>query len=667
MKKQAGFTLVDMAMMLAVVGVLTASLLSSSTVKKETKYLTTSTTHMQEINDAITQYYIKFGALPCPASATVQPNTASFGKATDCAAAAVAGVTDPAVPMGYAATDAIRIGVVPTRTLALPDSYLFDEWGNRLTYAVIKKLAIDSSNFSAYSTAVTTGVIQINNAGGTQLSSNDPTDFTAYVVVSHGKDAKGSYGVKGVANAACDATNLDKENCNNDYVFINSSIADEVAGAGYFYDLVKVASKSDIDAEAVATVSTSTWTSVALGDGHTCGIKSDSTLWCWGKNTNGQVGDGTTVDKNTPTEVSGGGAWTSVAVSPYYSVCGIKSDSSLWCWGKNNFGQLGDGTTADKNVPTVVTGTWKSISITGEHSCGIKSDNTLWCWGNNQYGRLGDGTATNRSSPVNISVGLTWEKVYAAGYNTCGIRSGGTLVCWGDGPYSENGNNVYADQYSPVGVNGGGTWKDVSLTGGHVCAIKSDDTVWCWGDDGYGQVGNNAALAGQPIPTAISTGGAWSQIQTFWGWWTSLSGSNAEGSHSCALKSDGTIWCWGRNNYGQLGNNTTSNKAIPTTLNGGGTWSKMSTMSTHACGIKSDSTLWCWGKNAAGEVGDATTVTKTVPTAIGTDSWTSVVVGPANHTCAIQSDNSLWCWGENTNGQVGDGTTANKTSPVKIN
>jgi alpha-tubulin suppressor-like RCC1 family protein/Tfp pilus assembly protein PilE len=603
MKKQAGFTLVDMAMMLAVAGVLTASLLSTNTVKKESKYLSASTTHLGEIHDAIAQHYVKFGYVPCPASATTAPNTATFGKSTDCSAAAVAGVSDPAIPTGYSATDAIRIGVVPTRTLALPDSYMFDEWGNRLTYTTIKKLAIDATNFTAYTTTVTTGVLRINDSTGTQISSNDPTNFTAYVLVSHGKDGKGSYSTKGTANAACDSTNLDKENCNSDYVFMNSVISDYAQGASYFYDLVTYANKSDVGAMSEA-VTSSTTISKALGMGgwNACGIKADGTGWCWGYNRWGEIGNGTSAtDGSTqsalPVAVSnaGTGLWKQMDTGNWHA-CGIQSDDTLWCWGSNHYGQTTVGT---KTVPTKVgTMTWKHITAGDMSTCGIQTDNTAWCWGFNGSGQVGNGASGgNITTPTAVSGGGSWSVIETGGNvnyagdpahdgSTCGIKTDGTLWCWGANTYGQLGINSTTNQSTPQQVLVGTTWKVITVGETNACAIKSDDTMWCWGQ-GAGYRNGDNTTTNRLVPTQIGTA-TWRTM--------SSGGSPAQTqNHTCAIKTDDTMWCWGGGALGEGGDNDWTANMVPEAVTGGGAWEAVSSGNQASCGVKSDGTLWCWG------------------------------------------------------------------------
>jgi alpha-tubulin suppressor-like RCC1 family protein len=166
---------------------------------------------------------------------------------------------------------------------------------------------------------------------------------------------------------------------------------------------------------------------------HSCGTKVDGTLWCWGNNAYGQLGDGTDTSRTTPTYVDAGTTWTSVSAGGVHS-CGITDGGTAWCWGQNYpNGQLGDGTTDDKWTPTYVDAgmTWGNVSAGYSHTCGTKVDGTLWCWGQNLYGQLGDGTTVDKKVPTYVDAGATWANVKLGFMDTCGRKGDGTIWCWG--------------------------------------------------------------------------------------------------------------------------------------------------------------------------------------------------------------------------------------------
>ena len=501
------------------------------------------------------------------------------------------------------------------------------------------------------------------------------------------------------------------------------------------------------------------WKSISVGFAHTCGIQLDDRLLCWGQNQNGATGQNTfTGLVIIPTEISGGGLWKSVSAGMSHT-CAIKSDDTLWCWGNNGFGQIGDNTTTGVAIPTAVSGggTWKQVSVTHFHSCAIKTDDSVWCWGTNTNGQLGDGTSgTFRQVPTAVSGGGLWKHVEAGQNYSCGIKSDDTVHCWGANTYGATGQNTAAgNTLTPAAISGGGTWKSVSTFFRHTCGIKSDDTAWCWGYNSDGQIGDNTII-NKLVPTAITGGGAWKMIYASYsttcgiktdnsahcwgsnsngvtgqastsgntltpsavlggGSWKDISpggstacsiktdgslhcrGANTYGAvgnnmstiqavavkisdnsdwktsssgayHSCAIKSDDTLWCWGLNGNGQIGDGTSgTNRLTPTQVSGGGTWKFVSAGINHTCGIKSDDTLYCWGLNTNGWLGDGTTGTnRLVPTQVaGGGSWKDVSAGNF-HTCGVKTDNSLYCWGSNTSGQLGDNSTTQRNSPTPV-
>ena len=406
------------------------------------------------------------------------------------------------------------------------------------------------------------------------------------------------------------------------------------------------------------------WKSVTSGMYQSCGIKSDDSVRCWGWNTNGQLGDNSTTQRNVPTALSGGGAWKSVFTTfsnTGVHTCGIKSDDSLWCWGSNSSGMLGDNSTTQRNIPTSVSGggTWKSVWGGDAHTCGIKSDDSLWCWGNNSSSQLGDTTTTNSLVPLPVAAGGVWSNASTGYGHTCGIRLSGVLYCWGGNGSGQLGDNILSSLTVPREIYGGGTWNFIATGSNHTCGIKNNNSLYCWGWNGSQQLGDNTST-NRLIPTAVSGGGSWGKVSLGY-------------SHSCGIKLDDSMWCWGANNYGMLGDNSTTARGVPTSVSGGGAWKYIhlsgSNFYSHSCGIKSDDTLWCWGHNNNGELGDSTTTQRQVPTAVsGGGTWKKVSAGASffPYSCGIKSDDTLWCWGDNSSGQLGDGTTTQRLVPTAI-
>ena len=362
----------------------------------------------------------------------------------------------------------------------------------------------------------------------------------------------------------------------------------------------------------------------------------DGRVWCWGAGSLGQLGDNTSSNRSSPvTTVAGGTNWKQVAGGSDHTAA-VKTDGRLWCWGYNSFGQIGDGTSPNafssriSPVTTAGGGTnWKQVACGFAHTAAIKTDGTLWSWGNNGLGQLGDNTIVNKSSPVSTVGGQgSWKQV-AIGYsNTAAIKTDGTLWTWGNGASGQLGDNTSSNRSSPVTTVAGGTnWKQVAAGKEHVGAIKTDGTLWFWGANSFGQLGDNTSSSRSSPVTTIAAGNNWKQVGL---------GFNAD--HTTALKTDGTLWTWGRNNSGQLGDSSTSSRSSPvTTFGGQGSWKQVSCGSAATVAIKTDGTLWCWGGNSVGQLADgSTTSNRSSPatTVAGGTNWKQVACG-FNHTVAV--------------------------------
>jgi alpha-tubulin suppressor-like RCC1 family protein len=412
----------------------------------------------------------------------------------------------------------------------------------------------------------------------------------------------------------------------------------------------------------VSLTSGGAWKSVSTGRDYTCALKtSGGALYCWGTNTSGQIAAGPDIgNRDAPDTITGNATWTDITTA-FRQSCGIKSDGSAWCWGYDQQEQLGNGA-ANNNQPSPVAVTggsvWKKISLGNMHGCGIKSDDTLWCWGENSSGELGIGaTGAPQADPVAVSGGGTWKHVTAGVGATCGIKSDDTAWCWGSDTSGKLGNGAAGNANAPALVTGGSTWKAISMGFYNSCGIKSDDTLWCWGNDGSGQLGNGATATDQPDPVAVTGGATWKYISVSY-------------SYACGIKSDDTAWCWGYDGMQQLGNGApVANQPDPVAVNGGGTWKKISTGFQTTCGIKSDDTAWCWGSDGTLMIGNgAITGLQDSPVqVIGGSLWQTIAASsgnPGEHVCGITTSGVALCWGNNNFGQLGVGTPAYSLAPV---
>ncbi len=346
------------------------------------------------------------------------------------------------------------------------------------------------------------------------------------------------------------------------------------------------------------------WKAIGGGESHTCGVGTNGTMWCWGYNGFGQLGDGTEDDHRRPNQVGSATNWKTVAVGTYHS-CGLRTNDTLWCWGMNGYGQIGDGNggfNVEQREPVRVgSSTWTSVTLGEYHSCGVRSDGSGWCWGNNSNGQAGDNTAgTNRLDPVRVKGTGDWSSMSAGGAHSCGLKTNGSAWCWGYNGSGEVGDGTTDNsRLRPVRVGTATNWTSVAVGYQHSCGVRANRTAWCWGDNIDGQVGSGGLTSEYPTPTKVVGAG-----------WTAVFAGDL---HGCGIKQDKSLWCWGANAAGQLGDNGTSPRNSPAQVSGGGTWRTAGGGSEHSCGVKTNGSAWCWGYNFSGQLGDGTVQERHVP------------------------------------------------------
>jgi alpha-tubulin suppressor-like RCC1 family protein len=452
------------------------------------------------------------------------------------------------------------------------------------------------------------------------------------------------------------------------------------------------------------------WSSnIGVGYSHSMAVKSDGTIWVWGSNTFGQIGDYSVVSRSSPVQLGTTTDWSKVSGGNASSHA-IKTDGSLWSWGYNGTGDLGLGHLISGNstlisIPIQVGGydpVWKELPTGNMTFFGaIKTNNTLWTWGPNASGQIGDGTVVTRSSPVQIG-GAEWSSFTSGAAAKFAIKTDGTLWAWGlntTGP----GNLGIAPVIPSLSNNK--TWSSFSVGSSNIMAIGTNGTLWSWGKNDFGQIGDGTVI-NRSSPVQIGTLTNWASVSasgaspgttmaiktdgTLWGWGGNSNGQIGDGTvinrsspvqigtltnwasvsanqlFTVAVKTDGTLWSWGYNAFGELGQNNTTNRSSPVQIGTLSNWSKISAGGGWTNSIKTDGTLWGWGQNGAGWIGDGTIVNRSSPVQIGTlTNWASVSSGN-DHTMAIKTDGTLWGWGFNNVGQVGDGTVISRSSPVQI-
>jgi len=366
---------------------------------------------------------------------------------------------------------------------------------------------------------------------------------------------------------------------------------------------------------------------IATGTMHTCVILDDGSVSCWGAGDNGKLGNGQTDNEATPTQTASLGVGrTAVAISAgQFHTCALLDNGSVSCWGYNGNGRLGDGTQNTRLFPTLTSSfgvgkTAIAISAGWSHTCAILDDGNVSCWGKNVQGQLGDGTQTNRFIPT----------------QTSSLGEGRTAIAISAGSY-------------------------------HTCALLDDGSVSCWGDNSMGQIGDGDSDQGQANyiqrhnPTPISSPGNNRTIVAI----------DAGQYYTCAILDDGSVSCWGSNDDGQLGDGTQTDRNVTTPTSSLGvnrTAVGITSGSLQTCAILDDGSVSCWGANNYGQLGDGTTIKRLIPTptsSLGINRTAVAIASGGDHTCAILDNGSVSCWGKGGNAQLGDGTENDKLTPTQ--
>ena len=342
---------------------------------------------------------------------------------------------------------------------------------------------------------------------------------------------------------------------------------------------------------------------VSAGAEYTCGVTVVAFAYCWGANVAGQLGDGTTDQRVIPTPV--GGSLTFVRVSASAEdTCGVTTDNAAYCWGANAEGELGNGTLAQRFTPTPVVGGLRfvDVSVGSLHSCGITTDHVAYCWGGNPEGQLGDGTTTARFTPTRVTGPLNFAQVRASLSHTCGVTTDGVTYCWGSNANGELGDGTLADRLTPTRIHGNLTLVQVSAAHGYTCGVTAGDEAYCWGFNGGGQLGDGTTQQ-RLEPTPVTGGLRFAQV-------------SAGAGHTCGVTTGGAAYCWGSNGYGPLGDGTTDQHLEPVPVSGNLTFAAVSSGFAHTCGVTTARTAYCWGWNASGQLGDGTTGQRLLPTRV---------------------------------------------------
>ncbi len=352
------------------------------------------------------------------------------------------------------------------------------------------------------------------------------------------------------------------------------------------------------------------WETVSAGGSHTCGMIVDGGVWCWGSNDYGQLGVADVTGGATPLAVTGLDHPALKVAAGAKHTCALLEDETVWCWGDNQHGQLGDGTITGSATPVALIGLPDlafDIGVGDDYSCAVTVDSELYCWGKNGSGQLGDGETIDSTLPVRS---LVYDEIgrFSPGRNhACAVTKEHDLWCWGSNASAQLGTGDTQNVASPVEATAlaaamapeDATPLGVAAGDAHTCSLLETGKVWCWGRNLDGQTGNSGLVDPQDVPSEV----------------TGLSDAitvEAGFSYTCALEGNGEIWCWGSNNNGRLGNGneTVAGSYTPLRVKGLEQAAVLSAGFRHACSMLEDKTMWCWGQNSLGQLGLGSTDTQ---------------------------------------------------------
>lgn len=386
-----------------------------------------------------------------------------------------------------------------------------------------------------------------------------------------------------------------------------------------------VGTRSDAFTLAASDGPAGEWRHVSVGARHVCALSVLGSLHCWGSNSNGRLGIGTTQPSYAPQQV-GADQWLAVDVG-VDRTCGVTVDGRAWCWGANDLtDKLGVDFTIDRHVPTLVDTLfperrWRTISSGARHSCGQREDSSFWCWGAEQLGRR---LKSSVGAPLRVLGGHKWQRFAHSASRTCAIDAQQELYCWGQS-FTGNAVGVYQSRPLPT-LLAAGKWRAIAVEGSHACALAEDFSLWCWGDNTWGQLGTGDLLAAAG-PTRVDVPWSWSAIAL-------------SATRSCAVRKEvGQLYCWGRGQWIETPSPHYHKQTTPELQHANWSWNQVVIDESYGCGIDTSAKLWCWGAMLYWE---NTKKYSRFDEPFSVDAGPWVTLRPR---CAIKQDGSLWCGG----------------------
>ena len=464
-----------------------------------------------------------------------------------------------------------------------------------------------------------------------------------------------------------------------------------------------------------------TFCKISAGGLHSLAIDKNGKAWAWGSAQNFALGNGNQVTaRSTPIAVGfTTQTFCKISAGNLFSTA-IDRNGRAWGWGRNDFGQTGDGTITSQNQPTSVIGAIKTfceISAGGIHTAALDKNGRAWAWGNNDYGQLGNNSITAQCTPVSVVGGVkTFCQISAGHHNSVMVLDkNGRAWGWGQNDLGQIGNTTIGTSVrTPVSVEGAvKTFCKISLGAQHTTAIDKNGRAWAWGNNSYGQLGDNSTTnRATPVSVAgavktfceISAGGSGGGQQQYtlaidkngaaWGWGSIFGAFLGDGSvfsrrtpvsvvgavktfcriaagssdHTIAIDKNGRVWGWGSNGNGKIGDNSTTSRATPVSIAGTvKTFCQIATGEIRTLAIDRNGRAWGWGQNFAGQIGDGTLLNRSTPVSVGGATKTFCLIASGQYSSlAIDRQGRSWGWGYNNFGQLGDNSITSRLTPVSV-